>query len=109
LIKRELDKGKTIVIVTHNIEFAMQHVPRTILMADGRIIADGPTGSVLNKEFLAEKTSLILPQITLFSRAMQESGIQSQDVIHSKTEMIAFLKNFLRIKKINNSKIEGEN
>jgi len=96
LIKRELDKGKTIVIVTHNIEFAMQHVPRTILMADGRIIADGPTRSVLNKEFLAEKTSLILPQITLFNRAMQESGIQSQDALHSKTEMIAFLKNFIK-------------
>jgi len=106
LIKRELDKGKTIVIVTHNIEFAMQHVPRIILMADGRIIADGPTRSVLNKEFLAEKTSLILPQITLFKRAMQESGIQSQDVIHSKTEMITFLKNFI---KNNETKIKEEN
>jgi energy-coupling factor transport system ATP-binding protein len=106
LIKRELDKGKTIVIVTHNIEFAMQHVPRTILMADGRIIADGPTRSVLNKEFLAEETSLILPQITLFNRAMQESGIQSQDAIHSKTEMITFLKNFI---KNNETKIKEEN
>ncbi|MCP4761223.1 MAG: ABC transporter ATP-binding protein, partial [archaeon] len=77
LIKKELDKGKTIIIVTHNIEFAMEHVPRTILMADGRIIADGPTRSVLNKEFLTKKTSLILPQITQFNQAMQKIGIQS--------------------------------
>ena len=96
LIKGEMEKGKTIVIVTHNIEFAMQYVPRTILMADGRIIADGPTKSVLNKEFLAEKTSLILPQITQFNRAMQEIGIQSPNNINSKKEMILFLKNHFK-------------
>ena len=96
LIKGELEKGKTIVIVTHNIEFAMQHVPRTILMTDGRIIADGPTRSVLNKEFLADKTSLILPQITQFNNAMQEIGIQSDEPLQSKIEMINFLKYYLK-------------
>lgn len=106
LIKKELEKEKTIVIVTHNIEFAMEHVPRTILMTDGKIIADGPTRSVLNKEFLVGKTSLILPQIIQFNRALQEIGIECYDDLHSKTEMITFLKNFL---KDNESKIEGEN
>jgi len=96
LIKEEMDKGKTIVIVTHNIEFAMQHVPRTILMADGGIIADGPTRSVLNKEFLADKTSLILPQITQFNRALQEIGIQCPPNINSRNEMIMFLKKHLK-------------
>ena len=105
LIKSELEKGKTIVIVTHNIEFAMQHVPRTILMADGRIIADGPTRMVLNKEFLAEKTSLILPQITQFNSAMQEIGIQSDEPLQSKIEMINFLKSFIK----NHSQIKEGN
>lgn len=106
MIKKELEKGKTIVIVTHNIEYAMSHVPRTILMADGRIIADGPTKSVLNKEFLVDKTSLILPQITQFNRAMQEIGIKSQDPIHSRSEMVQFLKNFMKNK---TPKMKGEN
>ncbi|HEY0089931.1 MAG TPA: ABC transporter ATP-binding protein, partial [Candidatus Lokiarchaeia archaeon] len=37
LIKNEIKKRKTIVIVTHNIEFAIENVPRIILMANGEI------------------------------------------------------------------------
>ena len=56
LIMKEKKNGKTILIITHNIEFAYEYLHRTILMADGQIIADGPTKKVLNKEFLV-KTS----------------------------------------------------
>ena len=105
LVKQELDKGKTIVIVTHNIEFAMEKVPRTILMADGRIIADGPTKSVLNKEFLAERSSLILPQISQFNSELLKIGIKCPDNVNSRIEMKLFLENYLK-NKINN--IPGE-
>jgi len=61
LVKNERKNGKTIIIITHNIEFAYEYIPRTILMAEGQIIADGHTKDVLNNEFLIEQTSLILP------------------------------------------------
>lgn len=35
--------GLTILIAEHRLERVIQHTPRTILMADGRITADGPT------------------------------------------------------------------
>ena len=96
LIKEEIEKGKTIIIVTHNIEFAMENVPRTILMADGGIIADGPTAKVLKEEFFAEKSSLLIPQVYQFNKALQEMGIKTPNNIKSKKEMLDFLKNYLK-------------
>ena len=98
LINNERKKRKTIIIITHNIEFAYEYIPRTILMTDGHIIADGPTKEVLNNEFLIEKTSLILPQICQFSLALKQLGLQEINKISSKNDMINYLRNFLKNK-----------
>ena len=60
LIQNERKNDKTIIIITHNIEFSYEHLPRTILMADGLIIADGPTKKVLKNEFLIKTNLYIL-------------------------------------------------
>jgi energy-coupling factor transport system ATP-binding protein len=106
LIKNERKNGKTIIIVTHNIEFAMEFIPRTILMADGQIIADGPTNNILNNEFLVNKTSLILPQVNQFNRALHDIGINCPQTITSKKKMIEFLIAYLKNK---SNKGTGEN
>ncbi|MFX1259050.1 MAG: energy-coupling factor ABC transporter ATP-binding protein [Promethearchaeota archaeon] len=106
LIKKEKNNGKTIIIVTHNVEFVMEHIPRTILMADGKIIADGPTKIILTNQFLVEKSSLVLPQIYQFNNKLNSIGIQSSQSICSKKEMIKFLVNYLKNKSIN---FQGEN
>lgn len=98
LINKEKDRGKTIIIVTHNIEFAIEYIPRIILMVNGSIIADGPTKKILTNEFLVDKSSLILPQIRQFNIALNEIGIQCPEDINSKSEMINFLTNYLKNK-----------
>lgn len=106
LLNIEMEKGKTIIIITHNIEFAMEHIPRTILMADGRIIADGPSQKILTNKFLVEKSSLILPQIRQFNIALKDIGINIPTDIFSKNEMINFLTDYLKNK---SPEIQGEN
>ncbi len=98
LIKNERKKGKTIIIITHNIEFAYEYIPRTILMADGQIIADGPTKKVLGNRTLISQTSLILPQIRQFCLALQQIGFQETNTITSRNEMIDYLRKFLKDK-----------
>lgn len=100
LIKTEIKKMKTIVIVTHNIEFAIENISRTILMANGEIIADGPTEEVLTKEHLINKCSLILPQITKLNIALNSIGIKCPKNVCFKNDMIIFLENYLQNKKI---------
>jgi energy-coupling factor transport system ATP-binding protein len=106
LIKNEREKGKTIIIVTHNIEFAMEYIPRTILMADGRIIADGPTKKIITNEFLVKKSALILPQISQLNAALNQIGIPCPVNIFSKNDMSNFLAGYMKDK---SKVISGEN
>ena len=98
LIENERKKGKTIIIVTHNIEFANEYIPRTILMADGLILADGPTEKVLGNQILVEKASLILPQTHQINLALQKLGIECPNNLFSKDKLIHFLKDFIKNK-----------
>ncbi len=55
LFRRELAKfiaelqteERTVVLVTHDLEFAAEHANRWLILADGRIIADGPPEAVM--------------------------------------------------------------
>ncbi len=96
LIQKERKNDKTIIIITHNIEFAFEHIPRTILMADGKIIADGPTQKVLNGEELIEKASLVLPQSRQLSLALQMNGFQNTDTLFSKSDVTEYLIQFIK-------------
>jgi len=98
LIQDELDQGKTIIMVTHNVEFTFENIPRTILMSDGHIIADGPTEKVLTNDLLVRKASLILPQIHQLKQGLRRIGIEVPNEIFREKDMIAFLNNYLKLK-----------
>lgn len=98
LINNELKNNKTIIIVTHNVEFTMEYVPRTILMTQGKIIADGPTKDILSNELLLKESSLIMPQIYQLKIALKKSGFNLPEQIFRESEMIKFLSNFLKKK-----------
>lgn len=66
------EKGRTVVVVTHDIEFVIENFPRTVAMANGTIIADGPTNSVLSNEVVLNKCSLTTPQLTQAARSLHQ-------------------------------------
>ena len=67
-------QGKTIVIVTHDVEFVAECNPRVILMKEGRIVADGGGRDILtNTEALAE-SSIVLPQIAQIFAKLDSFG-----------------------------------
>ncbi len=101
LIRNERMKGKTIIIVTHNVEFAFEHIPRTILMANGQIIADGPTPQVLNSELLVERTSLVLPQTRQFCMSLEQAGFKRINNVITRRDMAEYLKTILKKKIMN--------
>jgi energy-coupling factor transport system ATP-binding protein len=75
-IQKELKKGKTIIMVTHNIEFAVEYIPRIILMSKGQIIGDGPAEEILINEALLNKSSLIPPQLYQLKNELQKLDIE---------------------------------
>lgn len=70
-------QGKTVVVVTHDVEFVAECNPRIVLMSDGRIIADGSGKSVLTDVDLLARASIVPPQITEFFMKINDLGFPS--------------------------------
>lgn len=64
--------GRTVIVVTHDVEFVVEHFPRTITMANGLVVSDGRTSSVLSNDQVLDECSLTPPQLTLAARALNE-------------------------------------
>ncbi len=48
-LQREAEKGSTVIVVTHDVEFAAEFAARTVMMFSGRIVSDGEKHDVLGK------------------------------------------------------------
>ena len=96
LLKEERGKNKTIIIITHNIEFAYEYIPRIVVMFDGRIIGDGSTHEILQNQGLIERASLILPQIIQLKSSLLEMGLDIPRNISTQGQIIDFLTNIFR-------------
>jgi len=73
-------QGKTIVIVTHDVEFVAECNPRVVLMRDGKIVADGNGKEILTNPQVLEESSIVLPQIAQVFSALNSSDLP-KDVI----------------------------
>ena len=53
--------GGTMLMVTHDLPYALQLCPRSVIIDDGRVVADGPTAELLADEALLAEHRLELP------------------------------------------------
>jgi energy-coupling factor transport system ATP-binding protein len=56
-------EGRTVAIATHDVEFAAVGADRVIVMADGDVVADGPTAEILvsSPAFAPQVTKILAP------------------------------------------------
>jgi len=73
-------QGKTIVIVTHDVEFVAECNPRVILMKEGQIVADGKGKEILTDTAVLAKSAIVLPQIAQLFKQLEPLGL-TKDVI----------------------------
>lgn len=66
---------KTVVVVTHDVEFVAECNPRVILMAEGKIVADGIGKEVLTDVDRLTKASVVPPQITQVFMGLKDFGL----------------------------------
>jgi energy-coupling factor transport system ATP-binding protein len=69
-----VSQGKTIVIVTHDVEFVAECKPRVVLLSRGKVIADGPAASILTNPSIVEQGSLAMPQISTLMASLTDFG-----------------------------------
>lgn len=71
MIKELLRNGKTVIIVSHDLEFLWPLQPRTLAMAQGQIIADGSIAEVLADDKIIKKANLVRPQLLALALALK--------------------------------------
>ena len=60
-LRRRAGEGQAVIVATHDPEFAAACARRAVLLADGRVIADGPTAELLaGGWYFATETARIL-------------------------------------------------
>jgi energy-coupling factor transport system ATP-binding protein len=71
---------KTVVIVTHDVEFVAECNPRVVLMKEGKIVADGSGKEILTDPAILELSSIVLPQIAQIFAKLSPLGLP-KDII----------------------------
>ncbi|MCD5310158.1 energy-coupling factor ABC transporter ATP-binding protein [Kineosporia babensis] len=69
-----LELDVTVLMITHDLPYALQLCPRSVILADGRIQADGPTAELLADEPLLARHRLELPYGFAVSQTRASSG-----------------------------------
>jgi len=67
--------GKTIILITHDMNLVAGYARRTVVMDKGRIVLDGDTRSVFSKPEILGKTGITLPVITRLSPDLGKEGL----------------------------------
>lgn len=75
LIKLLQSQGKTIVVVTHDVEFVAENFPRVIVLSEGEVVADGATRRILTNVELLERARLLPPQVTQIALELSDFGV----------------------------------
>ncbi|MEM4461639.1 MAG: energy-coupling factor transporter ATPase, partial [Candidatus Bathyarchaeia archaeon] len=87
-------RGKTIIMITHEMELVARFATRVIVMREGRVILDGTPRYVFSKPEILRSTWVQPPQITRLSQMLSEYGIPGDTL--SIEEMYSYIVHMLR-------------
>jgi energy-coupling factor transport system ATP-binding protein len=89
LCKKLNNQGKTIIIISHNMDLIAEYCNYVYVMKDGTLLMDGTPKHVFSKPEVLIETSIVPPQITRIFQGLQESGFP-KDII-TMDEALEFL------------------
>ena len=58
------ERGKTVITITHDIDFCAENFERVIALSQGQVLLDGPANDVLGQEEILAQTYVDPPQLT---------------------------------------------
>ena len=80
---------KTVVVVTHDVEFVAECNPRVILMSQGKILVEGIAEQVLTNPKLVAQASIVPPQITQIFLGLADLGLPTDVIdVHEATKIL---------------------
>ncbi len=80
--------GRTILVITHDMDIVAEYVPRSVVMTGGAVIADGPTVEVLRNRDVLAAARLQAPGAVRMSDALVSSGIRPCTTIAALADQV---------------------
>lgn len=86
LLKKLNDNGKTIIIITHDMEVVSKYCKRVIVMKEGEIVSDTSKDELFKTEGLLDKYSLNYPILITLLKEIKDSYNVDLDIYKYNTE-----------------------
>lgn len=80
-------RGKTVITITHDIDFCAENFERVVALSKGRVLLDGPANEVLGQADVLAQTYVDPPQLT---RLGKQLGLKK--TVRNEEEFLAALK-----------------
>jgi energy-coupling factor transport system ATP-binding protein len=84
------EMGRTVLMVTHDMDLIAEYTHRLIVMGDGRVLLDGPTAEVFQQVETLAETFITPPQVTRLAQGLAEYGVPSDILVAN--ELVQALK-----------------
>lgn len=68
-------RGQTVIIISHDLDFCVEHLDRTILLTRGKVLADGATRQIVQDFNTLEKAALEPPEMLRLARNLNLDGV----------------------------------
>ena len=84
VLEKMAQEGKTIMISTHDVDFAYRWAERVVVFCDGKIIADDAPLAVFSNETVIRQANLKRPMMLDIFETMREKGLVKDDRSYPK-------------------------
>jgi energy-coupling factor transport system ATP-binding protein len=92
IIKKLKKEGKTIITITHDIDFALEVAERGIILKDGKIIKDDLLINIIYEEELLNEANLVQPTLAKIIMELEKNGIKIGRNITTVEEFVRSIK-----------------
>lgn len=76
LFKKINQMGKTVILVTHEMDYVLQYCEQAVVMQDGKIVYQGEPGGLFANQELLKQVDIRAPQIIQLAQQLQAQGFK---------------------------------
>jgi len=80
-------EGATAVVVTHDVDFALNYADEAVVLYNGEVYAKGPPGEVLADDRIVEKCNLARPMVLEVCKKLGVRPVRDRDVVKMAREV----------------------